>query len=155
MLNDSKKLTAKKREELYPLIKENSVSSVAFVNVQIIEEKNILNASLYTMLIAVSDVIKKLDDENVLVLVDGNKKIKNLKFEQETIIKGDSTSASIAAASILAKVERDNYMMELDKKYPWYDFKNNKGYLTKTHIEAIKKYGITPIHRRSFLKNIL
>lgn len=154
-LNDSKKLTEKKREELFPIIKENSIYSIKMVEVDVIEKINILNASLFTMKMAVEDVIQQLKDENILVLIDGNRKIKDFKYSQKTIIKGDSTSASIAAASILAKVSRDNYMLELDKKFPKYDFKKNKGYLTKSHIEAIKKFGITEIHRKSFLKNII
>ncbi len=152
-LNDSKKLSEKKRAELFPIIKENSIYSIKKTEVEFIEKMNILNASLFAMKMAVEDVIRQLKNENVLVLIDGNRKIKDFKHNQKTIIKGDSTSASIAAASILAKVSRDNYMLELDKKYPEYDFKKNKGYLTKSHIEAIKKYGITPIHRKSFLKN--
>ena len=107
------------------------------------------------MAYAATEVIKKLQSENVLVLVDGNKNLKNFKYDQKAIIKGDSTSASIAAASILAKVERDRFMNELDKKYPNYNFKKNKGYLTKEHIESIKKYGICKEHRKSFLKNII
>lgn len=154
-LNDSKKLTEKKREELFPIIKENSIYSIKMVDVDVIEKINILNASLFAMKMAVYDVIEQLKDDNVLVLVDGNRKIKDFKYSQKTIIKGDSTSASIAAASILAKVSRDNYMLELDKKYPEYDFKKNKGYLTKNHIEAIKKFGITPVHRKSFLGKII
>lgn len=125
------------------------------VDVDVIEKINILNASLFAMKMAVGDIIQQLKDDNVLILVDGNRKIKDFKFSQKTIIKGDSTSASIAAASILAKVSRDNYMLELDKKFPEYDFKKNKGYLTKSHIEAIKKFGITEIHRKSFLTKII
>ena len=154
-LNDSKQLTEKTREELYPVIKENSIFSIQKIEIDIIEDINILNASLYGMAYAATEVIKKLQSENVLVLVDGNKNLKNFKYDQKAIIKGDSTSASIAAASILAKVERDRFMNELDKKYPNYNFKKNKGYLTKEHIESIKKYGICKEHRKSFLKNII
>ncbi len=125
------------------------------VDVDVIEKINILNASLFAMKMTVEDIIQQLKDDNVLILVDGNRKIKDFKFSQKTIIKGDSTSASIAAASVLAKVSRDNYMLELDKKFPEYDFKKNKGYLTKSHIEAIKKFGITEIHRKSFLTKII
>ena len=103
---------------------------------------------------AVSEVLSKVQ-ENSIVLVDGNKLIKDFNYPQKYIIKGDSKSASIAASSILAKVSRDKYMENLDKLYPCYDWKNNKGYLTKKHIEAIKKYGTTKYHRMSFLKNIL
>lgn len=153
-LNDSKQLTEKKREKLYPVIKENSFYSIQKIEIDNIEKMNILNASLYGMAQAACNVIKQIENENVLVLVDGNKLLKNFKFNQQFIIKGDSLSASIAAASILAKVERDHFMIELDKKYPEYNFKKNKGYLTKEHIEAIKKYGIKSCHRKTFLKNI-
>ncbi len=154
-LNDSKKLSEKTREELFPLIQENSIYATVEISVEKIEEINILNASLYGMELATKEVLSKLNSNNVLILIDGNKKIKNPEFNQKTIVKGDSTSASIAAASILSKVSRDRYMYELDKKFPNYNFKKNKGYLTKEHIEAIKKYGITEFHRKSFLKNIL
>lgn len=154
-LNDSKKLSEKTREELFPLIQENSIYATVEISVEKIEEINILNASLYGMELATKEVLSKLNSNNVLILIDGNKKIKNPEFNQKTIVKGDSTSASIAAASILSKVSRDRYMCELDKKFPNYNFKKNKGYLTKEHIEAIKKYGITEFHRKSFLKNIL
>ncbi len=154
-LNDSKKLSEKTREKLFPLIKENSFYSIVSTEVDKIEEINILNASLLSMKEAVQKTAKNLNSDNILVLVDGNRKIKNLEYDQKDIIKGDSTSASIAAASILAKVSRDNYMKELDKKFPDYNFKKNKGYLTKEHIEAIKKYGITKFHRKSFLQKII
>lgn len=154
-LNDSKKLNEKTREELFPLIKQYGIYSINKVEVETIEKINILNASLYAMEQSVTEVIKQLNSDNVLILVDGNKKIKNLKYNQKTIIKGDSKSAAIAAASILSKVSRDNFMYELDKKYPDYNFKKNKGYLTKEHIEALKSKGITKEHRKSFLKNIL
>lgn len=153
-LNDSKKLSEKTREKLYPVIKECCYFSIQKIEIETIEKINILNASLYGMKLASEEIISKLKDKNILVLVDGNKQIKNFNYPQEAIIKGDSTSASIAAASVLAKVERDNFMIELDKKYPNYNFKKNKGYLTKEHIEAIKKYGITDIHRRSYLTKI-
>lgn len=154
-LDDSKKLSEKKRLELFPLIKENAIYSIKKADVETIEKINILNASLYTMKLAIEDIIKQLNSSNVLILIDGNKKIKDLKYNQKTIIKGDSKSAAIAAASILSKVSRDNFMYELDKKYPDYNFKKNKGYLTKEHIEALKSRGITKEHRKSFLKNIL
>ena len=153
-LNDSKKLTPKKREELYEIIKDNSIFSIKAVKVEKIEEINILNASLLAMKYAVSEVLSKINKKGI-VLVDGNKLIKDFNYPQKYIIKGDSKSASIAAASILAKVSRDKYMENLDKLYPCYDWKNNKGYLTKKHIEAIKKFGTTKYHRMSFLKNII
>jgi len=154
-LNDSKKLTPKIREDLYEIIKENSYYSIKTSSVEKIEKINILNASLSAMKEAVIDVIEQINNKNCLTLVDGNKLIKDFNYPQEFIIKGDSKSASIAAASILAKVTRDRFMDEIDKIYPNYDWKNNKGYLTKKHIEAIKKYGISEYHRVSFLKNII
>ncbi len=154
-LNDSKKLTPKTREELYEVIKQNSFWSIKAVNVEKIEKINILNSALLAMKYAVSDVINQIDSINCLTLVDGNKLIKDFQFKQKFIIKGDARSASIAAASILAKVSRDRYMDKIDMEYPQYDWKNNKGYLTKKHTDAIKKYGITKYHRKSFLKNII
>jgi ribonuclease HII len=153
-LNDSKKLTPKKREALYEPIKENSYWAIKAVTVEKIEEINILNASLLAMKYAVEEVKNKINSDNILTLVDGNKLIKNFSHPQEFIIKGDGTSASIAAASILAKVSRDMYMDKIHNEFPHYDWIKNKGYLTKTHIEAIQKYGTTKYHRLSFLKNI-
>lgn len=153
-LNDSKKLTPKKREALYEPIKENSFWSIKAVTVDKIEEINILNASLLAMKYAVEDIINQLNSKNILTLVDGNKLIKNFIYPQKFIIKGDSKSASIAAASILAKVSRDKYMDKIHSEFPQYDWIKNKGYLTKTHIEAIQKFGTTKYHRLSFLKNI-
>ena len=154
-LNDSKKLTPKKREALFEIIKQNSYCSIKAVTVEKIEQINILNASLLAMKYAVLDVVSQIKNENCLTLVDGNKLIKDFPYLQNFIVKGDMKSASIAAASILAKVSRDKYMDELDKKYPQYNWKKNKGYLTKTHINAIKTYGVTEFHRLSFLKNII
>ncbi len=153
-LNDSKKLSEKTREDLFPIIKENSIWSVRKIEIETIEKINILNASLYGMGLCAKDVIQQLKTDNVLILVDGNKGLKE-NFQNKPVIKGDSKSAAIAAASILAKVSRDNYMYELDKKYPEYNFKNNKGYLTKDHINSIKKFGIKEIHRKTFLKNYI
>lgn len=154
-LNDSKKLTPKKREALYEPIKENSFWSIKAITVEKIEEINILNASLLAMKYAVNDIKEQIKSKNVLTLIDGNKLIKNFDSPQKYIIKGDSKSASIAAASILAKVSRDKYMDKIHEEFPCYDWLKNKGYLTKTHIEAIQKYGTTKYHRLSFLKNIL
>ncbi len=158
-LNDSKKLSPKTREFLFNLIKENSYFSIKEIDVEKIEEINILNASLLAMKCAAHDVINQIQNKKgnakIITLVDGNKLIKDFKNEQKYIIKGDSKSASIAAASILAKVSRDLYMDKISKEYPMYDWQNNKGYLTKKHIEAIKKYGISKYHRKSFLKNII
>ncbi len=154
-LNDSKKLTHKIRQELFEVIKENSIWSIKAVNVEKIEKINILNASLLAMKYAAEEVINKIQSTNVITIADGNKLIKNFPYPQQFIIKGDSKSASIAAASILAKVSRDMYMDNIDKEFPEYDWKNNKGYLTKKHIESIQKYGTTKYHRISFLKNII
>ena len=151
-LNDSKKLTSKIRDDLYELVKENFYYSIKISDVAQIEKMNILNASLYAMKQAVEDVINQLKTQNIITIVDGNKLIKNFNYSQKYIIKGDSKSAVIAASSILAKVSRDRFMDEIDKKYPNYDWKNNKGYLTSKHLEAIDKYGLTKYHRPSFLK---
>ena len=154
-LNDSKKLTPKTREELFELIKQNSFYSIKAVNVKTIEKINILNSSLLAMKYAVADVINQIKSTSCITLVDGNKLMKKFNFKQKSIIKGDSKSAAIAAASILAKVSRDWYMDKIDIEFPQYDWKNNKGYLTKKHIEAIKNFGVTKYHRNSFLKNII
>ena len=153
-LNDSKKLTEKKREMLFDEIKKQSIYSIQYSTVEDIEKLNILNASLLAMNKACTEVIAKLNDD-VEVFVDGNKLIKNFNYRQKFIIKGDSKSASIAAASILAKVSRDRLMKELDNEYPRYNWAKNKGYLSKEHIEAIKNYGATQYHRKLFLRKIL
>lgn len=150
-LNDSKKLSTKKREALFDVIKENTINSIVCVEVEEIEKNNILNSSLKAMKLACEEVLAQIEGD-AIVLVDGNKLIKDFTNKQKYIIKGDSKSASIAAASILAKVSRDRYMQELDKKYPQYNWKKNAGYLTKEHLAAIDKYGITPYHRPSFLR---
>lgn len=151
-LNDSKKLTKKQREELYVIIKNETINSTVMSDVEEIERDNILQASLHAMKQAVEDVEINVDYDKLMVLVDGNFQIPGLKFSQRFVIKGDARSASIAAASILAKVERDRYMAELAEKYPQYGWDKNMGYLTKEHMEAIDKYGITPLHRKSFLQ---
>ena len=150
ILNDSKKLTPKKRESIYDIILNNSINKIVCIEVEEIEKINILNSSLKAMNFACSDVAQKIEGE-ILTLVDGNKLIKDYLYSQKFIIKGDSLSASIAAASILAKVSRDRYMQELDKHYPMYNWRKNAGYLTAEHLAAIDKYGITPYHRKSFL----
>ena len=152
LLNDSKQLSKKHREELYKIIKTETINCVTPISAEEIEEINILNASLKAMRISVNAVAKKINAKNITVLVDGNKLIPSLNLKQKYVIKGDSKSASIAAASILAKVERDCYMTELAKKYPLYGWDKNNGYLTKDHLVAIDKYGVTPYHRKSYLQ---
>lgn len=151
-LNDSKKLSKKKRDELYDIILENTINSTVCIEVEEIEKINILNASLKAMKLACENVINEVRARNFTILVDGNKLIKGFLYPQQFIIKGDSKSASIAAASILAKVSRDRYMENLHMKYPQYNWIKNAGYLTAEHLDAIDKYGITPIHRKSFLR---
>lgn len=161
ILNDSKQLSKKKRESLYDIILENTINSTICVEVEEIEKINILNASLKAMKLAVEDVIRQTSAiknlgenyDKFFVLVDGNKKIKDFNLcSQKWVIKGDATSASIAAASILAKVSRDRYMEKLDEEFPQYLWAKNAGYLTKDHLSAINKYGLTKYHRPSFLR---
>lgn len=152
ILNDSKQLSKKRREQLYDIIKNNTINCTICIEVEEIEKINILNSSLKAMRLACQNVIKQVNRDNVLVLVDGNKLIKEFTYPQKFVIKGDARSASIAAASILAKVTRDRYMTELDRKYPAYGWKRNAGYLTKEHLDAIDKYGLTEFHRPSFLR---
>lgn len=151
ILNDSKQLSKKHREELYEIIKSETTNCVTPISAEEIEKINILNASLKAMRLSVECVANQINSNNILVLVDGNKLIPNLKLKQKYIIKGDATSASIAAASILAKVERDRYVENLAKEFPQYGWNKNMGYLTKEHLEAIDKFGLTPLHRKSFL----
>lgn len=152
ILNDSKQLTAKKREYLYDVVKNETINSTVCIEVDEIEKYNILNCSLKAMKLACEEVITKSGKSDVLVLVDGNKLIRNFTYPQQYVIKGDSKSASIAAASILAKVSRDRYMQKLDEEFPQYQWGKNAGYLTKAHLDAIDKYGLTKYHRKSFLK---
>ena len=151
-LDDSKKLTEKKRERLYDIIKETAVAySVAYGTLEEIETVNILEATYLAMNRAIEGLSVKPD----FALIDGNRVPRGIKIPCETIAKGDSKSMSVAAASVLAKVTRDRLMLEYDKKYPEYNFKKHKGYGTKEHTELIKQYGPCEIHRLSFLKNIL
>lgn len=144
-INDSKKLTEKKRELLYDVIMENAISvGIGISNEDIIDEINILNATKKAMIEAVNNLNVKPEH----LLIDAVKL--DIDIPQTSIIKGDAKSESIAAASIIAKVTRDRMMVELDKLHPEYDFKHNKGYGTKKHIEAIRKYGIIKEHRKTF-----
>lgn len=155
-LNDSKKLSKKVREELYDVILNNTINSTICIEVDEIEKYNILNCSLKAMKLACENVISKLKaNDSLLTIVDGNKLIRNYTYPQQFIIKGDGKSASIASASILAKVTRDRYMDKLDEEFPQYNWKKNAGYLTKEHQDAILKYGVTKYHRQSFLKKLL
>lgn len=150
-LNDSKKLSEKKRESLFDVIKEKSVAwSVAFASVEEIEKFNILNATFIAMNRAIEGLSTKAD----FALIDGNRIPKDIKIPCETVVKGDSKSMSIAAASVLAKVTRDRLMLELDEKYPLYEFKKHKGYGTALHMDLIRKYGPSECHRPSFLKKL-
>ena len=144
-INDSKKLTEKKRELLYDVIMENALSvGVSMSSPEVIDEINILNATKKAMVEAVNNLSIKPEH----LLIDAVKL--DIDIPQTSIIKGDAKSQSIASASIIAKVTRDRMMLELDKKYPMYDFKHNKGYGTKKHIEALYKYGPLKEHRKSF-----
>ncbi len=151
-LNDSKKLSKVAREKLYDVILANSVNSVVCVDVEEIERINILNASLKAMRLSCENVIKEAGLDDFITLVDGNKLIKDYTYPQKFIIKGDGQSASIAAASILAKVTRDRYMDDLASKLPQYGWNRNAGYLTPEHIKAIDEYGLSKYHRPSFLR---
>lgn len=150
-INDSKQLSEKKREELYEIIMEQAVScGIGYATPERIDEINILQATYEAM----REAISKLHPEPKLLLNDAVK-IPGVSIPQVPIIKGDAKSISIGAASIIAKVTRDRLMVEYDKVFPEYDFAGNKGYGSAAHIDALKKYGPTPIHRRSFIKNFI
>lgn len=151
-INDSKKLSEKKREKIYEEIINNKeiVYAVGMSDVDTIEKVNILNATKLAMIQAINNLNVKPD----FVIIDGNQNI-DIDIQSQTLVSGDSKSASIAAASIIAKVTRDRMMQIYDKEYPEYNFSKNKGYGTKSHIEAIKKYGLCSIHRPSFCKHFI
>lgn len=147
-LTDSKKLTDKKRRELYPIIKEKAIAyGIAFASEQEIDSLNILQATF----LAMRRAIDQLGGQADFAIIDGNRET-DFGIPVQTVVKGDSLSASIAAASILAKVTRDDLMIELAQQYPEYGFEIHKGYGTKAHYAALDAHGITPIHRMSFLK---
>ncbi|MGL4790182.1 MAG: ribonuclease HII, partial [Anaerotignaceae bacterium] len=150
-INDSKKLNEAKREHLYEIIVNQAVAyGIGVVSPQEIDEINILQATYKAMQQAISNLKEKPD----FILADAVT-IPEITIPQKGIIKGDAKSISIGAASIIAKVTRDNMMKEYAEIYPEYDFQNNKGYGSKTHLEAIKRIGISPIHRKTFVKNLL
>ena len=153
-LNDSKKLTEKKREQLFPVIQELAVAwAVASVDAEEIDRTDILSARMKAMQLAI-DALSVTPD---MALIDGNRDAGRsacITTPHELIVKGDGRSASIAAASVLAKVSRDHWMEEMAKEYPQYCFDQHKGYGTKLHYDMLREHGISPIHRRSFLKNL-
>ena len=147
-LNDSKKLSDKKRRELYPIIKEKAIAyGIAFADHHEIDQINILQATY----LAMERAINQLNVKPELALIDGNR-AKDFGIPVQTVVHGDSLSASIAAASVLAKVTRDNFMLEMAETYPGYDFEIHKGYGTKAHYAALTKLGPSAIHRMTFLK---
>lgn len=149
-LNDSKKLTDKRRRELFPIIQQEAVSfGIAFASQEEIDEINILQATF----LAMRRAIDQLDPKPDFALIDGNRET-DFGVPCKTVIKGDSLSANIAAASVLAKVTRDNWMIEAAEKYPGYGFEIHKGYGTKAHYAALEKIGPCAIHRRTFLKKL-
>lgn len=154
-LNDSKKLSEKKRENLYDIILEKALYyGIGYASHEEIDEINILNATYLAMRRAVENLLAQGAVGIDLLLVDGNRDPK-IGYPTRTLVKGDGTSASIAAASILAKVTRDREMLQLDQEYPAYGFAKHKGYPTKAHYQAIEENGICPIHRKTFLKKVL
>ena len=147
-LTDSKKLTDKKRRELFPIIKEQAIAyGVGLASHEVVDEINILQATYLAMERALAQLTVKPD----IALIDGNR-AKDFGLPVRTVVKGDSLSMNIAAASILAKVTRDDLMLEMAKEYPEYSFEVHKGYGTKAHYEALRQHGASPIHRKTFLK---
>ncbi len=150
-INDSKKLSEKKREALFDVIREKALAySIVMVDPSVIDEKNILWATMGGM----KQAVEELSIKPEFVLIDGNRVPPELGIPAMAQVKGDATSASIGAASVLAKVSRDRFMMELDEQYPQYQLAKHKGYPTKLHYELIAEYGIQPFYRKSFLKKL-
>lgn len=150
VLNDSKKLSEKKREKLYDEICDKAISfGIAFATVDEIEKLNILNAAM----LAMNRAIAQLDPQPELALIDGNRN-SAIEIRSQCVVKGDAKCADIAAASILAKVTRDRYMLEMAEKYPEYHFEQHKGYGTKLHYEALREHGPCEVHRPSFLRKM-
>ena len=155
-VNDSKKVTAKRRDKLYDEIKDTAIAyGIGIIPQEEIDELNILNATKKGLHTALGEVIERLKAKPDIVIVDALREIDTFGITYESIIKGDATCYSISCASILAKVTRDRIMQEWDKIYPEYGFAKHKGYGTKEHIEAIKKYGPCPIHRKSFITHFV
>lgn len=157
-VNDSKKLSHEKREQLYDLIVKNSkYCAIGLVENDKIDEINILNATFLAMRSAINHISNEMKTDNKkidLILVDGNQNIKGLEIAQKTVVSGDSKSYSIACASIVAKVYRDRLMEKYDLQYPGYDFAQNKGYGTASHYDGLENLGLTPIHRKTFCKSM-
>lgn len=150
-LNDSKKLSEKKREELFDIINDVAISiSVGTASEKEIDEINILNATF----LAMKRAVEGLEISPDYAIIDGNR-APNLEIPTETVVKGDGKVMSVAAASIIAKVSRDRFMLKMAEQYPEYQFEKHKGYGTRLHYEMIEKYGVSPIHRKSFLKKVL
>ncbi len=155
-VNDSKKVTEKRRDILYDMITEEALAwGVGIVSEKEIDEINILNATKKGLHIALGEVIEKLGKKPEIVITDALKEIDTFKIPYQSIIKGDATCYSISCASIIAKVTRDRIMKEWDEVYPQYGFNSHKGYGTAKHIEAIKKYGPSPIHRKTFITHFV
>lgn len=156
LVNDSKKVTEKRREILYDRITEEALAwGVGIISEKEIDELNILNATKKGLHLALGEVIEKLKQKPDIVIVDALREIDTFEIPYQSIIKGDATCYSISCASILAKVTRDRIMREWNEVYPMYDFEKNKGYGTAEHIKALKQYGPCPIHRRTFIKHFV
>lgn len=155
-VNDSKKVTEKRREVLYERIIDDSLAwSVQLISEKEIDELNILEATKKGLHLALKDIIEQLKNKPDIIITDALREIDTFNVPYQSIIKGDATCYSISCASILAKVTRDRIMQQYDEVYPEYGFSKHKGYGTKAHIEAIKKYGPCPIHRKTFIKNFI